>query len=139
MAQREWPRYVVRPMPEGLFGFESFTISSLQLCRRSLTSLSNRPVNCLVRRSHGARVHFHERAVVSHETVDLDLHIGRLRVNGGGETCVLDHRVELLQKSNVILRKFPGTFEAAIAPVFLLLPGVAFDRQTESAKFAEDH
>src|SRR5205809_5423086 len=36
--QRECPRHVVRPMPAGLVpDLSGFTISSLRLCRRSLT------------------------------------------------------------------------------------------------------
>src|SRR5206468_3819682 len=38
-ARWECPRLVVQPTPVELFGFEPFTISSLRLCRRSLTGV----------------------------------------------------------------------------------------------------
>ena len=55
----------------------------------------------LVGRSQLAQVHLHQRAVVGHQAVDLDLDIGGLRVNGGGQALLADERKQLVNQINV--------------------------------------
>ena len=47
------------------------------------------------------QIHLYQLPVVGHQAVDLDLDIGGLRVNGGGQSLLLNERKELRDQVNV--------------------------------------
>ena len=46
-------------------------------------------------------IELHQLAVIGQEAVDLDLHVGGLRVDGGGETRRADERPQVVDQGQV--------------------------------------
>ena len=82
-------------------------------------------------------VHLDDLAVVSHDSVDLDLHIGRLGVDGCAAT-LLDELLELLGEGGVLGKDFVTILLLDIAPVLVCLPEMALYRETDTAVLAQD-
>ena len=76
-------------------------------------------------------------AVVRHEAVDLDFNVGRLRVDRRGEPLG-DERTQRAVQRVVTLEERFLAFEGDVAPVAVFFPRVSFDRQPQSAVFAQD-
>ena len=83
---------------------------------------------------HAGGVEFHDFPVVGHQPVHLALYVRGLRIDRGGQG-VLNHRREFFNEKVIVGLKFLPRLVFWVAPVPLVPPEVALDRESQSAEF----
>ena len=96
-----------------------------------------RKIDLAVRRGRLRCVGLDERAVVRHQPVHLDLDVGRLRVDGGGEPGRADQGPQALDQGRVGARELFTALVGPVAPVLLVLPGVAAQGKAQASELPE--
>ena len=91
--------------------------------RNELAELRRRAEQSLVPLGHVGRVKLDDLAVISHQPVHLDFHIGRLCVDRRGQTSA-DQRVQSADELMIVRSQLVSCLEGAVTPIIGVLPEV---------------